>query len=253
MLFILLLQVITNSYLGDFLSLELINGQLSLTYETGGGLTPDKTIIIGSNLNDGYPHHINIALTPTNASILIDNGNCSSGDCYGITSSTHMSVPTFVSPLYIGGIKSQTNATQFHLSTTSLVCTITSLYINHQSVNYTTVIDSASIVLGSLRSTPLCSPDTCTSNQQCIDLWTRSVCQCVMGYTGDSCQTLSTVHMEPSSGLRFSGSVFANVQFGLTVQSSSGFIFIINKVSGQKLLIIFDKTINFSKYNNTYM
>lgn len=143
-----------------------------------------------------------------------------------------ISLPQFSSPLYIGGIESTTNATQFHLeSSLSLISTISSLRIDHALVQYNTVVSAKSIVLGSVRTGSLCQPNSCRNNQQCIDLWINDVCNCKIGYSGELCEVISTVHLEPASALQFVFANYTNVQFDFTVQTDSGFLMTISTVS----------------------
>lgn len=220
--------------MGDFLSLELVNGQLLLKYESGGGLTRDKMSRVGTQLNDGYTHHVSISVTPSGASILLDSNNCSSV-CYGETRTSIQKPPIFNTQLYVGGIGIRNTASQFHLEDEiSLISTISSLRLNHTTIDFNDVMESLNVQLGNIRIGPLCLPDTCSANhQQCRDLWLSYTCDCVSGYSGDTCQLLSTVHLQSMSALQFSlANVSDVIQFGLTFQSDSGFVLsALNKVS----------------------
>ena len=226
--------MITDDYLGDFISLELVNGELLLKYENGGGLTSNKMTRVGTDLNDGHTHHISISVKPTGANILLQSNNTV---YYGETISSVSKTPVFDTPCYIGGFGISNNATSFHLENEiSLVSTITSFYLNHTALEYGNVIDSNSIQFGSVHNESLCHPDTCSVNhQQCRDVWLSYICDCISGYSGDSCQLLSTVHFEPTSALQFSVvNISGVIQFEMTVQSDSGFILsAVNKVSNK--------------------
>ena len=188
---------------------------------------------IGKDLNDGEYHHISMSISRSNATVLLNAGvNCTTGSsCYAEIQTSASTLPQFSGPLYIAGIEQQTNATQFHLENAlSLICSFTMIQINHFPIVYNFVITSMFIDLEYTRSGGLCAADTCSNNQQCIDLWVQTACQCSLGYTGDSCQTLSTVHLDTASGLQFSNVTNNSIGFDFTVQTDSGFILSINKV-----------------------
>ena len=229
----LFFQVITNTYLGDFLSLELVSGgSLLLKYETGGGLSPEKTAAIGQDTNDGEVHHVAIGITNNGATVVLDNGlNCTTGaSCYAEIQATPPSLPLFSGPLYLAGVDLQNN-TQFHLeSTSSLISSFYSIRVNHYLIEYKSITMSSFIDLGYTRAGPLCTADICTNNQQCVDLWVNTACQCSLGYSGDACERLSTVHLIESSGIQFHGITDSIIGFEFTVQTDFGFLLSINQV-----------------------
>ncbi|KAL4710225.1 hypothetical protein ACJJTC_005398, partial [Scirpophaga incertulas] len=54
----------------DFLELKLVNGALRLRYNLGGGA---QIITVGSNLNDGHWHKVQVARRDEHTSLTVDN------------------------------------------------------------------------------------------------------------------------------------------------------------------------------------
>ena len=220
------LQVQSEGYLGDFLSLELMEGSLLLKYETGGGLGSNKMVQIGAGLNDGYPHHVAISLQGAVASISVNTS------LFGSTSPPPSSLPPqFTSSLFVCGVGMTTTATSFHLqSTTSLVATIRSFQVNHTLLQYSAVLEQTRAVLGFPLSSR-CSPNPCSNGGQCVDLWTRYSCSCTLGFTGERCEIYNLAHFPANASLDLQVPVVTNISFGFSTLQQSGVLMTITSVS----------------------
>lgn len=209
--------------MGDFLSLELINGVLLVKYEAGGGLNEEKSLELGESLNDGDFHRLSLSLQTDKAICLVDSNNCTSGiPCYG---EIPVSDPIeFNGPLYLGGISDTDvpdNITKFHLDdTVSLISTIKDFRINNTAIEYASVVDSIGVVLGMARDESLCDPSPCTNGGQCLDRWTSSYCACPNGYGGPTCDILHTAHLNGETIMEFNTSfTTTTIMFDFTTDS----------------------------------
>ena len=228
----------TDDYLGDFLAIELLEGSLFLKYETGGGLNVKKEILLGSNLNDGLQHHIDLFVNEAGTVLVLDSNNCSSNVlCYGETSTSDSAEPSFLPELLIGGYAVNDNAAIFHLETElSLISTISHFYLNHTKVKYTDfTLESCSP--GNLRTNDLCVDKQCV-NGACIDLWLSSDCTCDNYYEGDLCDLLTTAHLTKESVVSFDSNIYDQIIFESTFQEESGLLFSIVEVRCNIIVIL---------------
>ena len=222
-------------YLGDFFSLELVNGALLMKYETGGGLSISKEVQVGVALNDGLMHHVFVSLVEDGAMILLDNGNCS-GEllCYGKTTLTpQQGQPDFFSYFYVGRVEEEGVAETFHLeNTNSLICTVSELRINHQQIEYSPS-NVHGLELGSSQ-VAACEPNPCENNGLCQDLWITYSCMCPYQYTGENCRLLAVTHLSEKSVISLNSTEggFLTVQFEFSSLSELGVIMTVQLVSG---------------------
>ena len=174
-------------------------------YDTGGGFSSNKEVLLGENLNNGLQHRVDLKIDQTGSTIFLDLNNCSNDIlCYGETSTSESATPSFSSDLFIGGSSINDNATLFHLQNdVSLISTILDFQVNKTSIQYTDV-KSDGISLGNLRTDDLCSNNSQCVNGVCVDLWLSSECNCnSYYYEGDVCDVVTTSHFTGESVLTF--------------------------------------------------
>ncbi len=222
----------TDDYLGDFLALELIEGSLLFKYDTGGGFSSNKELLLGNNLNDGQQHLVSFRVNETGSMVFLDSNNCTSDVlCFGETSTSESESSVFSSDLFIGGSSINDNATLFHLqSDSSLISTISYFKVNQSFIEYADV-KSDGISLGNLRSGDPCIDSQCV-NGVCEDLWLSSECNCnTYYYEGDFCTVLTTSHLDGKSVLSFDRNINGDIVFESSFNEDSGLVLGIIEVS----------------------
>ena len=98
----------------DFLALELSNGSVRLSFNTG---VDTRSITVGSQLNDGIYHLISVRIEPANTAT-ISIGSCQ-GICQGSVSTIQNDQSTFSGNMYLGGVRDNTPQIRGHFLTES--------------------------------------------------------------------------------------------------------------------------------------
>ena len=96
----------------DFLALELVNGSVRLSFNTGWDTA---SVTVGNQLSDGRYHSVSLLVQQT-AHATLSIGSCQ-GICQGSVSTTHASQSGFSNTLYMGGVNENTPQIRSHFIT----------------------------------------------------------------------------------------------------------------------------------------
>ncbi|XP_030853956.1 protein crumbs homolog 1 isoform X2 [Strongylocentrotus purpuratus] len=171
---------------GDSLTVEMVDGSLSVTSREGTSGESVTITGLGSDLDDGEWHDFEINLINSEPGFM--EANVTSDSCQN-------------------NICSETGTFNSQLSDFGLV------YFGHVPTNYAGPITNNAYT-GCMRDvkqtssddfimatnptehaesgcsrTLQCDPDPCNGQGECTDLWWTYTCQCRLGYTGPSCET----------------------------------------------------------------
>ena len=220
------LQSPDQSNLGDFLSLELVEGVLVMRYDTGAGVGEAR---VGSSLNDGANHTVEITTAGSQAEIVLDDLLCQ-GTCFGTAESDpRFTVLNVLGTVYLGGLNATTLSSSVHLvSGASFIGVVQDLFFDSQPVDLrpTASLGYRNVQVGSERFDQ-CNPSACENGGVCRDLWFSYECSCPVGFVGVNCdkQNLanfagdSFLHVASTGGLEMSV-----IRFAFSTQNQNGIL-----------------------------
>lgn len=218
----------------DHIAVELVKGQIRITYNTG---TVDGIVSteIGENLNDGRFHHVHVnSLAPT-VTITLDRNVCDSTLSSGCRA-TVQSHQTFSSlnlkyPLFFGGVDAAVaNSDPYLLSAVGMTGCIRNVYVNSQLLDLLGDGNDSLPVPGCRTSSP-CDSQPCSNGATCIDLWDDFTCSCAVGFNDEDCQLQTTANFLDNQGLHFMPSSIFSVSLEFVTVVNEGVLFYIADVS----------------------
>ena len=235
------LQSPDQTNLGDFLSLELIEGVLVLRYDTGAGVGEAR---VGMGLSDGTNHSVEIATAGNRAEIILDELVCQ-GTCFGTAESDpRFTILNVMNTIYLGGLNATTLPSSVHLvSGASFVGVVQDLSINLQPTDLAPFasLGHRNVQVGSDR-VEQCNPSACENGGVCRDLWFSYECSCPVGFVGINCDRQNLANFAGDSFLRVAatdGLEMSTIRFAFSTQNQNGILVYTANVSLQLLFCIF--------------
>ena len=232
------LQSPAHSNLGDYLSLELVEGVLVLRYDTGAGVGEAR---VGMGLNDGGNHTVEITTARNRAEIVLDDRSCQ-GTCFGTAESDpRFTILNILDTVYLGGLNATTLQSSVHLvSGASFVGAVQDLSIDSQPVDLhlSASLGHRNVQVGSDRIDQ-CNPSACENGGVCQDLWFSYDCSCPVGFVGINCGNQNLANFAGDSFLRVAstdGLQMSTIRFAFSTQNQNGILAYTANVSAAEFI-----------------
>ena len=183
----------------DYILLEMFEGQLYFTYSSLL-FEPLEIRQLGTSLSDGEWHSVKLTITDMDITLSVTGtietndlvSRCSDGTCSETIPRNGNTV--VLDSLYIGGLDSS-RSDKISLTRSGLVYTGCMQDIANDGTpvlppgvsGKTGDITALGEADGGCARTEQCTPDPCSGNGFCTDLWWEYSCECNLGWTGPNC------------------------------------------------------------------
>ncbi|XP_071951339.1 protocadherin Fat 4-like [Antedon mediterranea] len=181
----------TTSFSSNFLALEIIGGQLQLSYSDGDDIIQLK---ITKTVSDGKWHTVQANQNKQTCDLVLFDTDCPSPD---VTNMCRASKSANLArglnlqgvPVSIGGVMSIKNVTDryWQVSTADFVGCVRDIYINGQRLGDTNILRSEGTIEGCPRDLTTCNEQSCAGQSVCVDEWWSYRCKCEDGTAGVTC------------------------------------------------------------------
>lgn len=213
----------------DYIGLELINGKIHFSFSLGG--TNKATVSVGSRLNDGEWHEIEVNYFNRSATLKLDNCDAALlnaverydlGQEFACANKTSLVLESrcadrmqtcfrfldLSGPLQVGGLPPL--PTSFQVVNKDFHGCISDLHVDYNLVDFDTYVANNGTTIGCDAKKSYCSPNSpCNQRGICEDAWKGYICRCHDGYTGQDCleESEATRHFRGDGFLSFSPSL----------------------------------------------
>ncbi|XP_033127144.1 protocadherin Fat 4-like [Anneissia japonica] len=186
----------TTTYLSNFLALEVINGQLQLSYSDGGDIIRIKTMKV---VSDGQWHTVQAKQDNQGCDLVLFDTDCPPSPdnakmCrVSKTANLIRGLNLQGVPVSVGGVMSVRNVTDrfWQVSTADYVGCIRDIYVNSQQLGDSNVFRSAGTIDGCPRDLTTCSGQVCAGQSVCVDEWWTYRCECEEEKAGLTCDEVA--------------------------------------------------------------
>ncbi|MEQ2310927.1 hypothetical protein AMECASPLE_014299 [Ameca splendens] len=167
-----------------FLSLELVDGSLQATVNSGSLLK----VVYPSPVNDGEWHQVTVTMDE-GLVLTVKGPGCKEGCQVRNEGHNHLIFlqPSFFQQLYIGGVPLEYAS---HLSSgKGYIGCMEDLKVDHKLLLPQDLIreENKGLELGCSKKN-WCSEDICLEHGQCVDMWVHANCVCYRPYYGSHCE-----------------------------------------------------------------
>ncbi|XP_077983782.1 protocadherin Fat 4-like [Glandiceps talaboti] len=176
----------------EFVALEIIDGQMWFSHNSGAGVTRLSTTQM---VSDGQWHEVIARRERTMESkLMIDqcDENIPGDYCRAETTSQgYNQLDLDGEPLHLGGVKSIESITlrPGQVSTSDFVGCMRDVYINGQFYDLTQPLDIMGVEAKCPRDVTLCESSPCQNGGTCVDDWWTYHCECLDGFMGHYCES----------------------------------------------------------------
>ncbi|GFR09111.1 protocadherin-like wing polarity protein stan [Trichonephila clavata] len=188
----------------DFIAMEIIEGQLVVSFSLGANVSEVSAKVPGG-LNDGQWHEAELSYLNRTATLSIDGCDMGVAVKYGdelnykcANAVTHVLEPRcadlmqtcyrfldLTGPLQIGGLPALPS--DFQIKNKDFVGCIMDLYIDHQMVDLNTFVADNGTLVGCPQKKGFCHSQPCLNGGTCEEGWGSFHCHCPPGFGDKDC------------------------------------------------------------------